>query len=127
MKTKLKKIVAMGFLWGIPFWILMSAIRWMENKPPAFGSLTVFFAICIVAGCLIGLFTATGKYIETVKKPRNFITSYLLIILALIIYLILFKTILLPNNLTGSLFDSALLIFLILSTIIVEKKLIKKL
>ena len=98
MKTKLKKIVAMGFLWGIPFWILMSAIRWMENKPPAFGSLTVFFAICIVAGCLIGLFTATGKYIETVKKPRNFITSYLLIILALIIYLILFKSHILALN-----------------------------
>lgn len=98
----------------------------MENKPPAFGSLTVFFAICIVAGCLIGVFTATNKYIETVKKPRNFITSYLLITPALIIYLILFKTVMLPNNLTGSLLDNALLIFLILSTIIVEKKLIKK-
>ena len=126
MKTKLKKIVARGFLWGIPFWILISATRWMENKPPAFGSLTMFFAICIVAGCFIGVFTATNKYIETVKKPRNFITLYLLITPALIIYLILFKTVMLPNNLTGSLLDNALLIFLILSTIIVEKKLIKK-
>ncbi|MCU4616731.1 hypothetical protein [Acinetobacter lwoffii] len=55
MNSKLKEIFLMGFMWGIPFWLFISAIRWAENKPPAFGSLSIFLLISIIGGLCVGL------------------------------------------------------------------------
>lgn len=39
-----------GLGWGVPFAVFISILRWIENKPVAFGSLSIFFMISIISG-----------------------------------------------------------------------------
>ncbi|HGF8515998.1 TPA: hypothetical protein ACSE37_003978 [Acinetobacter baumannii] len=55
MSNKFKWVFLYGGLgWGVPFACIMYVIREIEGKPMAFGSLPVFFIICIIGGMFFG-------------------------------------------------------------------------
>ena len=125
MKIHLNKIVLIAFLFALPLFTFVYGIRLLENKPTEIENLVNGFLIALLLGAFMGLCTPKNSYIKTIRSPRNFIQTYLLIITMILIYFVLYKTILIPNNLTDSLSNDALLIALSLSLIIVEKKLRK--
>lgn len=58
MNKKLKFIFINGGLgWGVTWSLFISALRWIENKPPAFGSFFILLIISIIGGIGCGYFT----------------------------------------------------------------------
>ena len=69
MNEKLKWIFLYGGVaWGIPFACIMYVIREIEGKPVAFGSLPLFFIICILGGMFFG--AITFKYLLKNKYEK---------------------------------------------------------
>ena len=126
MNSKLKEIFLMGFMWGIPFWLFISAIRWAENKPPAFGSLSIFLLISIIGGLCVGLISYKPNSNKIKRTTKKFITSALILISVFATYLIILKLILVPKGMADSFLNTALLISLILIPIVLEKRLYKQ-
>lgn len=106
-----------GLGWGLSMAIFMSVLRWIEYESPAFGSLPIFFVVCVACGIGWGFFT---KKLDREKKNLNimfpkFIKSLLLLVCTLCIYGLIFRYILVPSNLNDT-FISTLLLFLLLFT-----------
>lgn len=125
MNSKLKEVFLIGFMWGIPFWLFISAIRWAENKPPAFGSLSIFLFISIIGGLCVGLISYQNKSNKIKRNTKKIITSALILISVFVTYIIILKLILVPKGMADSFLNTALLISLILIPIILEKRLYK--
>ena len=126
MKSKLKEIFLMGFMWGRPFWLFISAIRWVENKPPAFGSLSIFLLVSIIGGLCVGLISYKPNSNKIKRDTKKLITSALILISIFVTYLIILKLILVPKGMADSFLNTALLISLILIPIVLEKRLYKQ-
>lgn len=125
MKIHLNKVVLIAFLFAIPLFTYIVSIMLLENKPIEIKNLVNGFLMALLWGAFIGLCTPKERYIKTIRSPRNFIQSYLLTIATILIYLVLYKILLIPNNLADSLLNETLLIALLLFSILVEKRLRK--
>lgn len=125
MKIYLNKIVLIAFLFAIPLFTYVVGIMLLENKPTEIENLVNGFLSALLLGAFMGLCTPKNSYIKTIRSPRNFIQSYLLIIATILIYFVLYKILLIPNNLADSLLNEALLIALLLFSILIEKRLRK--
>ena len=125
MNQKLNWIVIKGGLgWGIPFALFFAILRWIENKPMAFGSPLVLLLVSIVGGMFWGALT----YKICAKNPQqdfslfNVLRSMLYLVIALLIYAISFHYVLVPKQLDDSLWSSALLIGLMFITLWLQKR-----
>ncbi|WP_434278001.1 hypothetical protein [Acinetobacter sp. CE-15] len=116
MSNNFKWIFLYGGLgWGLSMATFMSVLRWIEYKSPAFGSLPIFFVVCVVCGIGWGFFI---NKLDKEKKNLNIIfpkliKSLLLLVCTLCIYGLVFRYILVPKNLNNT-FISTLLLFLLL-------------
>lgn len=130
MNKKFKAVFLFGGLgWGLPFFVLFSILRWIEYKSLAFGSLSVFFVVSVIAGCFFGLITQilTKETIDIKFDIKKFCKSILLFALAILIYGLVFRYILLPNNLDQSFIGTIILLSLLfLSALIQNRVIIKK-
>lgn len=127
---KIKEVFLYGGLgWGLPFFVFFSILRWIEYKSPAFGSLTVFIVISIIAGCIFGLITQIlNKNREAIKfDVKIFFKSILVFAFAILIYGVVFRYMLIPNDWDQPFIGMIiLLILLTLSMLIQNKMIIKK-
>lgn len=118
MSKNFKWILLYGGLgWGLSIAIFMSVLRWIEYKSPAFGSLPIFIVVCVVCGIGWGFFT---KNLDKENKNLKIIfpkliKSLLLLVCSLCVYGLIFRYILVRNNLNDT-FISTLLLFLLLFT-----------
>lgn len=87
MKIHLNKIVLIAFLFAIPLFTFFYGIRLLENKPTEIENLVNCFLIALLWGAFMGLCTPKNSYIKTIRSPRNFTQSYLLIIAMILIYI----------------------------------------
>lgn len=129
MNDKLKWILISGGLgWGIPFALLTSALRWIENQPPAFGSLPIFFVVCVFSGIGWGFFTykLDKKRVKFNISFLKYIKSLFLLGVALCIYGILFRYVFIPNELDGTFFSTFIFIILMFLVIFIQMKFILK-
>lgn len=125
MKIHLNKIVLIAFLFAIPSFTYVVGIMLLENKPIEIKNLVNGFLSALLLGAFMGLCTPKNSYIKTIRSPRKFIQSYLLIIAIILIYFVLYKILLIPNNLADNLLNEALLIALLSISILIEKRLRK--
>lgn len=127
---KIKEVLLYGGLgWGLPFFVFFSILRWIEYKSPAFGSLTVFMVISIIAGCIFGLITQIlNKNREAIKfDVKIFFKSILVFAFAILIYGVVFRYMLIPHDWDQPFIGTIiLLILLTLSMLIQNKMIIKK-
>ncbi|MFC6051712.1 hypothetical protein A6M14_03560 [Acinetobacter sp. Ac_877] len=116
-----------GLGWGVPFFLFYSIWRWIEYKPLAYG-FSVFFVVSVIAGCFVGLITKIlTKDAEEIKFDfKIFYKSMLLFALAVFIYGVIFRFVLMPNGLDRSFVGTIILLILLLISSIIQKKMIIK-
>jgi hypothetical protein len=129
MNKKLKFLFINGGLgWGVPFCLFISALRWVENKPPAFGSYFIFLIISIIGGIGWGYFTYK---LESKKENIDFsffifLKSMSLLLIIICIYGVIFRYLLTPNNLDHTLWSTGSFISIIFIGILIQHKFILK-
>ena len=126
MNKKLNWILITGGIgWGIPVGLFIYTLRWIECKPVALGS----FWIAIVGGTFWGLFTysANKNNPDAQLTVLKFFRSILFFALILSLYGIVFRYVLLPNDLQHSLWSSLILLMVICISILIEKNYLKRL
>lgn len=126
---KIKEVFLYGGLgWGLPFFVLFSILQWIEYKPPAFGSLSVFFIVSVTAGCLVGLITKIliKDAVEIKFDMKVFCKSILLFAFVILIYGLIFRYILLPNNWNQSFVGTIILLILLFIASLIQNRMIVK-
>ncbi|WOE33247.1 MULTISPECIES: hypothetical protein [unclassified Acinetobacter] len=115
-----------GLGWGIPFSLFISALRWIENKPPAFGSYFILIIISIIGGIAWGYFMyKSGPQRENIDFSTSiFLKSITLALIILSIYGVIFRYLLTPNNLDDTLWSTCSFISIILIGILIQHKFI---
>lgn len=129
MNKKIKEVLLDGGLgWGLPFFVFFSILRWIEYKSPAFGSLSVFFIVSVTAGCLVGLITKIliKDAVEIKFDMKVFCKSILLFAFAILIYGLIFRYILLPNNWNQSFVGTIILLILLFIASLIQNRMIVK-
>ena len=114
-----------GIGWGIPFAVLIYAIRWIENKPPAFGSFFILLISSILGGIVWGY--STYKFDEAEEKKTfsmyKFLKSMALIFMIFFIYGLIFRYLFIPYNLDRHFISTAVLYCLAFSGLFLHNKL----
>ncbi|MDY6456000.1 hypothetical protein [Acinetobacter faecalis] len=129
MNKKIKEVLLYGGLgWGLPFFVFFSILRWIEYKSPAFGSLTVFLVISIIAGCVFGLITQIlSKKREAIKfNIKNFFYSILFFAIVFLIYGIIFRYILISNDWDQPFIGTSILLILVILSLLIQNRMIVK-
>lgn len=127
MNKKFQLIFIHGGLgWGVPFSLFISALRWIENEPPAFGSYLILLIISIIGGIAWGYFMYKS---DPQRENINFsvfifLKSITLTLIILCIYGVIFRYLLAPNNLDDTLWSTSSFISLIFIGILVQHKFI---
>lgn len=117
-----------GLGWGIPFAIFIYALRWIENKPPAFGSFLILLIGSIVGGIVWGY--ATYKF-DSPKENTDFsifkfLKSMALMSVIFCIYGFIFRYLLIPNNLDHTLWSTWIFLTLVALGVFLHNKFIVK-
>lgn len=129
MNKKIKEVLLYGGLgWGLPFFVFFSILRWIEYKSPAFGSLTVFLVISIIAGCVFGLITQIlSKKREAIKfNIKNFFYSILFFAIVFLIYGIIFRYIHISNDWDQPFIGTSILLILVILSLLIQNRMIVK-
>ena len=127
MNKKFQLIFIHGGLgWGVPFFLLISVLRWIENEPPAFGSYFILLIISIIGGITWGYFMYKS---DTQRENIDFsvsifLKSITLTLIILCIYGVIFRYLLTPNNLDDTLWSTSSFISIILIGILIQHKFI---
>ena len=125
MNQKLNWILMKGGLgWGIPFALLFSALRWIENQPIAFGSYLVLLLVSIVGGMFWGALTykTCDKNLQQDFSFIDFFRSMGYLLIALCLYGVLFRYVLVPKQLDDSLWSSCLFVGLMFTALWLQKR-----
>lgn len=124
MHKKLSWILIGGLGWGIPFALTISIIRWIENKPVAFGSFAITLIISVIAGIIWGLHMCNKHKDQSLLQNIgvNYLKNIVGVAVALLLYALGFKYILTPYQLNNSLWSSALLVGLFFIVIWLQQK-----
>lgn len=120
MSDKLKWILYVSFLWGIPFWSIMSIYRWIDNRPITFSYLFVLFIMSILGGALVGF--VTHIFNKNKKDPKLLVKPILIITSGLYVYLAILKLVLIPNELRNTWVNGLSFIVLVVVLMILQKK-----
>ena len=115
-----------GLGWGLSMALFFSILRWIEYKPPAFGSHYLLFLICIICGIAWGIFKIKldHKKQELNISFASFLKSMLVLFLSLCIYGLCFRYILIPAQLQSTMISTLILVALICIALIIDKKLV---
>lgn len=126
---KIKEVFLYGGLgWGLPFFVFFSILRWIEYKSPAFGSLSVFFIVSVTAGCVVGLITKIliKDAVDIKFDMKIFCKSILPFAFAILLYGLVFRYILLPNNWDQLFVGTIILLSLLFLSMFIQNKMIIK-
>ena len=126
MNQKLNWIVMKGGLgWGIPFALLFSALRWIENQPMAFGSYLVLVPVAIFGGMFWGALTYKMRrnHLQQDFSFIDFFRSMSYLLIALCLYGLLFRYVLVPKQLDDSLWSSCLFVGLMFTALWLQQPL----
>lgn len=129
INKKIKQVFLYGGLgWGLPFFVLFSILRWIEYKSPAFGSLGVFFVVSVMAGWFSGLITQIliKDAVDIKFNMKVFCKSILLFAFSILIYGLVFRYILLPNNWDQSFVGTIILLSLLFLSLSIQNRMIIK-
>lgn len=128
INKKFKEVFLYGGLgWGLPFFVFFSILRWIEYKSPAFGSLSVFFVVSVIAGCILGLITKifTKNALEIKFDIEVFCKSILLFAFAILIYGVVYRYILISNSWDKPLIGTIVLLILFFLSSLIQNRMIK--
>ena len=125
MNEKFKWIFLYGGVgWGLNLALFFSFLRWIEYKPPAFGSFIVLLLICILGGIVWGFFTQ--KMFDKKQKLKVtfflYMKSILLLLFVLCIYGVCFRYVLAPHQLEDTFISTFLLMGLMIMAIFIHQK-----
>lgn len=113
-----------GIGWGIPFALMMLSLRWIECEPIHLREMVILLSCSILGGIFFGLLNAQQEHQK--NDWLDSIKSWVLITVLLIIYGLIYRCILLPENLHESLLTSIIFIGLTGLAVILQQKFILK-
>ena len=127
MNKKFKLIFMQGGLgWGVPFCLLISVLRWIENRPPAFGSYVIFLIVSVIGGIVCGyiMYKSAAKKERTDFSFLTWLKSIVLVAVIMCIYGLIFRYWLAPNDLGHTLWSTGAFICMTLVGIFIQHKFI---